>query len=269
MSRPPRSRSLAALTALAAVICSPLSAAAQTAPPAEDPRPREAKAACAAGEIQKGIRLLADLYADTEDLTWVYNQGRCYQQNGWADEAIERFQEYLRRAADITPAERAEVEQFIAELEQRRQRREPDIKTLTPPSVPAAPVAVQPLPPAPDPLDRRLTIGAITLGGVAVAGIVGGLVFGARVNSLEDEVESWNATRTEDKVPYADYRSREQSARRNAIAQWASYSVGALALAGSGACLYLKLRRQQAEPALALSPALLPGGGGAQLRLRF
>jgi hypothetical protein len=268
VTRPPRCLALL----LAALLGLPLPAAAQTGPAGQtgdDPRPREAKAACAAGEIQKGVRLLADLYADTEDLTWVYNQGRCYQQNGWADEAIERFQEYLRRATDITPAERAEVEKFIAELEARRQRREPDIQTLTPPPMPAGPVAVQaPLPPAPDPLDRRLTIGAITLGGVGLAGLVGGLIFGARVNSLEDEVESWN-TRGEGQVPSAEYRDREQSAHRNNVAQWVSYSVGALALAGSGACLYLKLRRRQGEPSVALAPTLLPGGGGGQLRLRF
>ena len=124
----------------------PLPAAAQTAQTgtsSDDPRPREARAACAAGEIQKGIRILADLYADDEDLTWVYNQGRCYQQNGWADEAIERFQEYLRRARDITPAERGEVEKFIAELETRRQRRDSDVSALTPPPVPTPAPAVQ------------------------------------------------------------------------------------------------------------------------------
>jgi hypothetical protein len=256
----------------AAVAWAPLPAAAQTAPtgqPSDDPRPREARAACAAGEIQKGIRILADLYADDEDLTWVYNQGRCYQQNGWADEAIERFQEYLRRAKDITPAERAEVEKFIGELETRRQRRDLDVSTLTPPPVPTPAPAVQTtLPPAPDPIDRRLTIAAISLGGAGVVGLAGGLFFGARVNRLEQEVESWNG-RDEGKVSTADYRAREQSAHRNYIAQWVSYSIGALALAGSGACLYLKLRRTQSEPAVALVPTFMPGGGGGQLRLRF
>jgi hypothetical protein len=235
-----------------------------------DPRPREAKAACAAGEIQKGIRLLADLFADTEDWNWVYNQGRCYQQNGWADEAIERFNEYLRRAKDLTPAERAEVEKFIAELEPRRQRREADSPALTPPPVATAPgPEVQTsLVPAPDPTDRRLTIGAIALGGAGVVGLIGGLIFGARVRNIQDEVEGWNGG-GEGAVPYADYRDKENSAHRNNIGQWVSYSVGALALAGGGACLYLKLRRRQAEPAVALVPTLLPGGGGGQLRLRF
>ena len=101
-----------------------------------------------------------------------------------------------------------------------------------------------------------------------MAGLVGGLIFGARVNSLEDEVESWNG-RGEGQVPTPTTATGEQSAHRNNIAQWVSYSVGALALAGSGACLYLKLRRRQGEPAVALVPTLLPGGGGGQLRLRF
>ena len=42
-----------------------------------DPRVGEAKTACAAGDLQKGIRLLAELYTATNDPIWVFNQGRC------------------------------------------------------------------------------------------------------------------------------------------------------------------------------------------------
>jgi hypothetical protein len=101
-----------------------------------------------------------------------------------------------------------------------------------------------------------------------VAGLVGGLLLGARVNTLENEVEGWN-TRGEGQVSYADYRSKEQSAHRYAVGQWVSYSVGALALAGSGVCLYLKLRRRSGEATMALAPVLTPGGAGGVLRLRF
>jgi hypothetical protein len=255
---------------LALAVAAPAVARAQ---PAEDPRPREAKAACAAGEIQKGIRLLADLYADTEDLNWVYNQARCYQQNGWADEAIERFQEYLRRARDITPAERQEVDGFIAELEQRRQRRAGDapLPGLTPPPPAAGPGSEAQLtaaPPRAEHPGRRLSIAGVTLAGVGAAALVSGLWFGSRVRSLEREAEDWNTT---GQVTAAQYQDNQRSAHRNEVGQWISYSAAALALAGSGTCLYLRLRRrpEASRWSLALSPSLLPGGGGGQLRLRF
>jgi hypothetical protein len=258
---------------LLALIPLGLPATAVAAQPAEDPRPREAKAACAAGEIQKGIRLLADLYADTEDLNWVYNQGRCYQQNGWADEAIERFQEYLRRAPDIPPAERAEVERFIAELETRRQRRSPDVTVPVAPSPVAAAAGsgpqLQATPArAPDPLQRRLAIAAVTFGAAGGVALVAGLAFGSKVRSLEKEVEGWNGL-PEGAVQPQDYWDRQRSARRYEIGQRVSYSLGALALAGGGACLYLGWRRQHREPSVALGPLWFDRGAGGQLRLRF
>ena len=47
----------------------------------QDPRVSEAKAACVAGDVQKGVRLLADLYMASSDPIWIFNQGRCYHQN--------------------------------------------------------------------------------------------------------------------------------------------------------------------------------------------
>ena len=59
---------------------------------------REAKRACIAGDYTKGVAILSELYADTNDPTYIFNGGRCFQQNGRYEEAILRFREYLRKA---------------------------------------------------------------------------------------------------------------------------------------------------------------------------
>jgi hypothetical protein len=43
---------------------------------------KAAKKACAAGDFRKGMDILAELYVDTNHTTFIYNQGRCYEQAG-------------------------------------------------------------------------------------------------------------------------------------------------------------------------------------------
>ena len=70
----------------------------QAQEPVSDPRVDEARTACMAGEVQKGIRLLAELYTASEDPIWIFNQGRCYQQNAQPTLALSRFKEFLRQS---------------------------------------------------------------------------------------------------------------------------------------------------------------------------
>jgi hypothetical protein len=63
-----------------------------------DPRVGDAKTACAAGDVQKGVRLLAELYTATNDPIWIFNQGRCYHQNSQLPQALARFKEFLRKS---------------------------------------------------------------------------------------------------------------------------------------------------------------------------
>ena len=67
----------------------------------QDTRVEDAKLACAAADVTKGIRLLAELYTATRDPIWIFNQARCYQQNAQLDLALSRFKEYLRKCADL------------------------------------------------------------------------------------------------------------------------------------------------------------------------
>ena len=82
-----------------------------------DHRELDAKKSCLGGHPDRGIELLAELYAETNDPTYIYNQGRCFEQNGRTTEAVTRFREYLRKATAASADERAQLEKHIAELE--------------------------------------------------------------------------------------------------------------------------------------------------------
>jgi hypothetical protein len=78
---------------------------------------RVAKKACLLGDYKKGTEILADLYLDTNDATYLYNQGRCLEQNGQNESAVLRFQEYLRKAQKLSPADADEVRKRINDLQ--------------------------------------------------------------------------------------------------------------------------------------------------------
>ena len=40
-------------------------------------RERAAKRACLTGDVERGVEFLADLYIDTNDTNYIFNQGRC------------------------------------------------------------------------------------------------------------------------------------------------------------------------------------------------
>jgi tetratricopeptide (TPR) repeat protein len=78
---------------------------------------RAAKKACLSGEYAKGVAILAELYVDTNDSNYLFNQGRCYEQNIKFSEAAERFKEFLRKAPNLSESERADVDKHIADCE--------------------------------------------------------------------------------------------------------------------------------------------------------
>ena len=72
----------------------------------------------AAGEYQQALDIYARLYAETMHPTYLRNIARCHQNLGNADKAISSFREYLRKAKDLSPEQRAEIEGYIEEMEQ-------------------------------------------------------------------------------------------------------------------------------------------------------
>jgi hypothetical protein len=80
-------------------------------------RAKAAKKACLLGDVEKGSEILADLYVETNDPTYVYNQGRCLEQNGRNDQALLRFKEYQRKAQGLSPADLDALRKKIEDLE--------------------------------------------------------------------------------------------------------------------------------------------------------
>ena len=76
----------------------------------------------AAGEYKEALEIYARLYAETMHPTYLRNIARCHQNLGNPDKAISSFREYLRKARDLPPDERAEIEGYIAEMEQLKQQ---------------------------------------------------------------------------------------------------------------------------------------------------
>lgn len=113
----------------------------------KDARSVQAQTECMSGNTDAGVAKLAQLYAETHNANFVYNQARCYEQASRPDEAIGRFREYLRLAKNISGAERADVERHIEECRELKAEQERENEKLTaeaddPPPVrrPIAPV---------------------------------------------------------------------------------------------------------------------------------
>jgi hypothetical protein len=78
---------------------------------------RAARKACLLGDVKTGTEILADLYLDTKNTTHIYNQARCLEQNGQNAQSILLFREYLRKAPNLSPADSAEVQKRIDDLQ--------------------------------------------------------------------------------------------------------------------------------------------------------
>jgi len=63
----------------AAVTATSIAGASGAVAQPDDPRAVGARAACAAGEVETGIKFFAQILATMEDLTPVYNMCRCYR----------------------------------------------------------------------------------------------------------------------------------------------------------------------------------------------
>jgi len=228
---------------------------------AEDPRAVEARRHCAAGRVEPGIELLARIVAETGDPNAVYNQARCYQQNGRAEEALARFQEYRRTAPGLSAAERAELDGHIRELEAALRARPVPV---TPPVV-APPPAVVTAPPAPVPVvgrSRSTRLAAGMLAAAGVLGVAGGALLGLQAKKIQSEIENQQGI-----APNAVHQDRMERGHRYQTLQWVSYGVGAAALAG--AAVVLVATRPHSTETAAVAVLAHPGGAAVSLHGRF
>jgi hypothetical protein len=114
----------------------------------KDAKERAAMTACLSGDHTKGVALLAEMYVSTRDAIYIFNQGRCFEQNGRYEEAIVRFREFQLKNTDAGRAPDAEADRHIAKCQAFLDKQKPEAPTPSPSEIKPA---VEPAP-APAPL---------------------------------------------------------------------------------------------------------------------
>jgi hypothetical protein len=232
-----------------------------------DQRELEAKKDCLGGHADKGIELLADLYAETNDPTYLYNQGRCFEQNGRPADAVTRFREYLRKAT-LAPDEKADLQKRIETLEAEARPASPAVAPLGPvPSAAAAPATAMVVTAPPEsrsPGSRGYRVAGIAVAGVGVASVAFGVVMGLRAHALSNEVTNDALTQgTFSQSKYDDGRSAERY-------EIVGYSVGAAALLGGGFLYFWGLGHgSERATTPSVTAAVAPGQARVGLAVRF
>lgn len=256
----------------------------------------EARKACLSKQLEKGIELLVDLYIETHDPTFLYNQGRCFEQNTRYKDAIGSFEEYLRMASSISERERADVEAHIAACTSKA---EPTRDPLTAgnPDPDSAPTRLGPvastqgqaalgpsiletqasasnaLVPTQNVLEisttvnpplasgsRGLRIAGLATSAVGVAFVGAGVYFSTKVVSLSNKVTD------SDSPSASDYKAGKDAHTM----QWVGYGIGAAALATGGLLYFLGIQSSDPDLVTALvTPVVLPGLAGISARRSF
>jgi len=245
----------------------------------KQPQERAARTACLNGDYTKGVAILSELFVDTRDPTYLFNQGRCFEQNHRYEDALSRFEEYLRAAqGNLDAADQAAAEKHIADC---KDRLPPDLLNKAQASAPqpfVPPPPASPPPPEPTaPPESSTSIAAqpeaqptrsgaglraagIVAASVGVVAAVAGVLLNLKVNSM---VKTMDTT-------VGNYQSRNSDRKDYQTMAWIGYGAGAACVV-TGAILYgFGLRAGGSSSTnVALLPALGPGQAGALLTGEF
>jgi len=125
----------AVAVAIAAIASLPAIAApgAEPGPAAMPDRPDlQAANLFQSGKYADALAVYQRLYAETHHPTYLRNIGRCHQMLRQPQPAIENFQAYLREARNLQPAEHAEIEGYIAEMQRMQVGAAPAANAVAP-----------------------------------------------------------------------------------------------------------------------------------------
>jgi hypothetical protein len=245
-----------------------------------NPRAQEkvARKACLIGDYKQGVSILADLFVETGKAVHIFNQGRCYEQSRRYEDALAKFEEFLRAAKGrITDEERAIAEQHIADCSERLRKEHLD-SPAQPPLMPT-PVIEPSSPPKSDPLlaasepavavvqptsapatgARRwgfLTAGIVT-SAVGAGSAVAGIIFNLKANDAAKKVET-------EAGAYPASSRDEKNFRTYA---WIGYGTGAACLAAGAVMIVLGATKTSSGSSvdLAFHPTFGPGLTGAMI----
>jgi hypothetical protein len=244
---------------------------------------KTARKACLSGDYAKGVTILSDLFVETKDPTYIFNQGRCFEQNRRYDDAVARFEEYLRASGDkVSSEDRAAAEKHLADCKEKVAQEHPQ-QFAQPepfPVLPPSPAPVRESAPRPEPATtpaagslaatsqaepgkRRwgLITAGIVSGAVGIGGVVTGLVFNSKANSLITDWES---------KPGSYSTSSENDQKSYKTLAWVGYGVGAACIAAGALLIGFGAQSHTNSPGdVALVPTVGPGQMGAALTGAF
>jgi hypothetical protein len=257
-------------TSLLLVLLTPSAQAAD-----KEAQERAARKACLSGDYAKGVEILSDLFLDTKNPTYIFNQARCYEQNNHCSEALGRFREYLRTAPGMKVSERTEVEKHIEECEAVLKQSKSSITpapVAQPPFSPAMPASDPAAAPA-TPVDATVpplageqattTAPAKKGYGLLIAGVctvaVGlgsmgvGIYYYARARDLSNKAAQ----------PGANRPSIDADGKHAENMQWIFFGVGGVALATGAVLTVLGWPSSQTStPSTSFAPMVGPGLAG-------
>jgi tetratricopeptide (TPR) repeat protein len=261
----------------AAIVVLPLLLAAAPAAAANRAaQERAARKACLNGDYAKGVDILSDLFVDTKDPTYIFNQGRCFEQNRRYEDAIGRFDEYLRAAqGDLKAEDKASAEKHRSDCKEKlaEERATSPVQPapLASPPIAAPPqgpqpspepstsIAVEPAPQtaAPSTGGRGLLTAGIITGVVGVGGVVAGVIFNMKANSTINDMEGSVGA-------YSSAKDNDQKTYKTLA--WVGYGVGAACVATGAVLIGVSIKSGTGSSTnVALVPALGPGHMGAML----
>lgn len=256
-----------------------LLAAAPAAAANRQAQERAARKACLNGDYAKGVDILSDLFVDTKDPNYIFNQGRCLEQNRRYEDAIGRFDEYLRAAPEqLKPEDKAAAEKHRADCKEKlaEERGTSPTQPAPQPSPPAAAPSLVPTPEPPSPSvvvepasqqapahgrwSGLATAGIIT-GGVGVLAVAGGVIMNLKANSVLDNMQTSIGGYSSD---------RESSQKTYKTLAWVGYGAGAACVAAGAILVGVGIKsRTSSSTEVALVPAVGPAQVGAMLTGAF
>jgi len=245
--------------------------------PNKQAQENEARTACLDGDYTQGVAILSKLFVQTKDATYIFNQGRCFEQNRRYEDALARFQEYLRAGRNkLDASEKAEAEQHIADCKEmlaQERGTSPPPNSAQPVVAPAPASKPEPAPtperatvvgqPAPQPAAASsgagLRIGGIVVASFGVAAAGAGVLFNVMANSTVNDMYKTQ-----------DGYTKESNRKTYETLSWVGYGVGAACVV-TGAILYgvgLPAKSSHSDD-VALVPMVGPNQAGAVLTGAF
>jgi len=266
-----RPRGWAVPTALfALLLAAPASAASRQPAGNRQSQEKAARKACLTGDYATGVSILADLFIEHSVPVYVYNQGRCLEQNSRYKDAIARFEEYLRigETSPLDPSDRDSAQKHIEDCkaklaeENKSQVVAPQPIAQPVPQADANPQLVEKPKAEPEPAKsgKGLVVGGIVTGGVGVAAVVAGVVLNLKANSMADEMQNTVDAYTASKNSTHDtYKTLA----------WVGYGVGAACIATGAVLAAVGASRSSSQTDVALVPTVGPGQAGVLLQGGF